>query len=811
MATNEIKLKITVDGKEAIATMELTEEQLKEIGLAAKKAGDDTEQGTGRMQTAFTEINQGLELAQKVLGTFTKPIMDASAMEQSRVAFEVLTGSAEIADQTISNLKERAASTPFEFRDLQDATQVLLNFGISIDEAQVLLGQLGDVSGGNAQKLQSLAIVMGQVASAGRLQGQDLLQLINAGFNPLQEISRTTGQSMASLKKQMESGAIGYDMVKQSLISATSEGGRFYQMMEKQSQTLAGRMSTVSDSIGQISTTIGQNLMPVAEGFVEMAGDISSTLIEMNPALVGVLGTIGLVTAAVVTMEATGLRAMIAGWNTWIITSARVATANLATAISTGGVTAAIRLATAAVKGFFVSLGPIGWAVIGITALATAWGLLKDSTDEATSATESYSQAVQKLNRDQVSSSISKLNKELEQSTASIERARQAWLAGGARGDYDQVLEHHLSLVKQRNELLARQGEIEGSSTKQDEKKFNYFEAVIRSAKIEKEINESILKGDLERVDVLKKEHGVLKDQLDAWEELNKLSRSGEAWDAERRAGLKDAKMIDAPTRSRPNAPKYRKTNRDYFDDARENADAQIYSQDRTLEEQIRINEEILLNHQGTEEEKLRISENITALRVEQHNLERDAWRQNVYDMQSIWYDFSSDILDKSVTGKERMQRIWEGMKLEFIQYVGAKAIAHAMGEAEMTAATNAGAVARIAAVSWEVAVTLGKKMWEIASTLWQSYLTFFSGFGPFAVPLAAAGVAASVGVVKASIKAVGFDEGGVLDPRNGPGFFEGRRVEIVAPQRKFEEVIQQDIIPRLQLAQMASTASASQ
>jgi tape measure domain-containing protein len=162
----------------------------------------------------------------------------AAEAETAQVAFEVMLGSASRATSMISELKAFSASTPFEFTDLQDATKTLLAFGISGESILPTLQMLGDVAGGNSQKLQSLALVFGQIASSGKLAGGDLLQLINVGFNPLQIIAEKTGKSMSQLRDEMSDGLITFDMVREAFKTATSEGGLFFGMMDKMSKTL---------------------------------------------------------------------------------------------------------------------------------------------------------------------------------------------------------------------------------------------------------------------------------------------------------------------------------------------------------------------------------------------------------------------------------------------------------------------------------------------------------------------------------------------------------------------------------------------
>ena len=120
---------------------------------------------------------------------------------------------------------------------------------------------LGDATGGKAQNLLQMSLAFGQMASTGRLMGQDLLQMINAGFNPLKEISRTTGEDVIELKKKMEKGGISLEMVKNAFRTATSAGGSFNQGMEKASKTLSGLFSTMLDDVDAAKRAFGKEII----------------------------------------------------------------------------------------------------------------------------------------------------------------------------------------------------------------------------------------------------------------------------------------------------------------------------------------------------------------------------------------------------------------------------------------------------------------------------------------------------------------------------------------------------------------------
>lgn len=188
-----------------------------------------------------------------------------ASIETYQTSFEVMTGSAEKAAEVIDRLKKVGAETPFELPDLADTTQLLMNYGFTADEAMDKMMMLGDISQGSADKMSRIATAYGQMSSAGKVQLEDVKQMIEAGFNPLQEISETTGESMSSLYDRISKGTISVDEITASMQRATAEGGKYYQSMEKQSQTFSGLISTLKDNAQQL---LGEVVQPISESMV---------------------------------------------------------------------------------------------------------------------------------------------------------------------------------------------------------------------------------------------------------------------------------------------------------------------------------------------------------------------------------------------------------------------------------------------------------------------------------------------------------------------------------------------------------------
>lgn len=219
---------------------------------------------------SFKKWVGGLALGAGLISLAKTGVEAAMTMEGLNAQFTVMTGSAEKARDVIAQIADFAAHTPFDKLGLSSAAKTLMAFGLESEKVVPTLKMLGDVAGADQNKLNGLALVFGQIQSTGKLMGQDLLQLINQGFNPLTEISKQTGMSVADLKKAMEKGAISADMVTLAFKSATSAGGLFYGNLEAQSQTLQGRISTLKDNFVTALQNMAEAFLPLLKAGVDV-------------------------------------------------------------------------------------------------------------------------------------------------------------------------------------------------------------------------------------------------------------------------------------------------------------------------------------------------------------------------------------------------------------------------------------------------------------------------------------------------------------------------------------------------------------
>jgi len=189
--------------------------------------------------------------------------------EKASVSFEVLLQSADKAKKMLGEINKYADKTPYERMGLRDAAKMMLGFGIAEEKIMPNLKMLGDIAGGDKEKMNQLTLAFSQMSSAGKLNGQDLLQMINAGFNPLNEISKMTGKSIGTLRKEMEKGQISSQMVEEAFKHATSAGGIFYGMTERMGKTLGGRISTLVDSFKNRLLDLYQIIGPILSTSVD--------------------------------------------------------------------------------------------------------------------------------------------------------------------------------------------------------------------------------------------------------------------------------------------------------------------------------------------------------------------------------------------------------------------------------------------------------------------------------------------------------------------------------------------------------------
>jgi tape measure domain-containing protein len=228
-----------------------------------------------------------------------------------------MLGSAEEADRLLRELADFAQSTPFELTGVRQNAKQLLAMGVSTKDLLPTLKSLGDVSAGLSIPLERLALNYGQVISQGKLTGRELRDFTVAGVPILAELARMLGKTNAQIQEMISDGAISADIVVQAFKNMSSEGGKFANLMEAQSQTLQGSRSNLRDATDQLGEVIGTIFIPaltaITKAIIPMV-DSARAWVNENPklakgigivvtALVALIGVLGAVLPVLAVMK----------------------------------------------------------------------------------------------------------------------------------------------------------------------------------------------------------------------------------------------------------------------------------------------------------------------------------------------------------------------------------------------------------------------------------------------------------------------------------------------------------------------------
>lgn len=194
-----------------------------------------------------------------------------SRIEQLEVSFSTLLGSQAQANALLQEIREYGTVTPYDTEGLSQAARLMLSYGMATNKVMPTLRMLGDISMGDKEKLQSLTLAFSQMSASGRVCKQDLNQMVNAGFNPLQIIAEQTGKSLGELNDEVSAGKISVNQIEQAFISATSEGGKFHGMVDNMSNTLSGKIAQMSDGWDNLKASIGGLSSPAVLKAIEIA------------------------------------------------------------------------------------------------------------------------------------------------------------------------------------------------------------------------------------------------------------------------------------------------------------------------------------------------------------------------------------------------------------------------------------------------------------------------------------------------------------------------------------------------------------
>ena len=335
---------------------------------------DPAEKSTSKWTVAAGNmIADFAKKAASELGKVVQSGVDYNAsMESYLTNFKVMLGNEELAAAKLAELRKMAAATPFALSDLTDGTQTLLQFGIAADDTTDVLKQLGDISLGNADKLQTLVRAYGKMSSAQKVTLENVNMMIDAGFNPLNQICDATGESMSDLYKRISDGRVSFEELQYAVQAATSEGGQFYNGMLEASQTFSGRMSTLKDNVAALTGELTSGLFAALGDLVVKLNEVVTSFLDSDEKMAQLKDTIGIATSVV---AAAGAAFLAYKGYVALATAAEVAHTVATTAMTAANAAAeagatGLALAQAALNAV-ISANPVALLVSALAALAT--------------------------------------------------------------------------------------------------------------------------------------------------------------------------------------------------------------------------------------------------------------------------------------------------------------------------------------------------------------------------------------------------------------------------------------------------------
>ena len=317
--------------------------------------------------------------------------------QQLEIAFNTMLGSKSQADALMTQLIDTAATTPFEMKEIAEASKMLLAYGMAADEVNGTLIRLGDIAAGLSIPIKDLAFLYGTTMVQGRLYTQDLNQFLGRGIPLADELAKQFGKNKSEVKKLVEEGKIGFPEVQKAIEALTNEGSKFGGLMEAQSKTIAGQKSNIEDAWEQMMNEIGRSQEENISGTLDLTGKLIENWQTIGKVLLHVISIYGAYKAATMLAAiATRINAAatqnmayqqkLAAMQGVVLTNAQT---GMAAATSTA------RYAFESLKTAFMA-NPFGMLATAITTVISAIALFRKEVDETTQMSERFGESAAK-------------------------------------------------------------------------------------------------------------------------------------------------------------------------------------------------------------------------------------------------------------------------------------------------------------------------------------------------------------------------------------------------------------------------------
>lgn len=237
----------------------------------------------------------------ETLKSFVSEVVKVRAeIQQLELSFATLVQSKEKANSLMGQLMKTATQTPFNITELAVGAKQLLAYGTQADDVNTTLVQLGNIATGLGVPLERLVSLYGLVMKQGILYTNDLQQFTSVGVTMLQELADMYGVTTAEVNKMVSAGKVGFPEVQKVIANLTDEGGRFYNVMQEQSETIQGKISNLGDAWEQMLNKIGESQEGVIGGSIDAAKSLVENYELLGKIILGLVGSYGAYQAALI-------------------------------------------------------------------------------------------------------------------------------------------------------------------------------------------------------------------------------------------------------------------------------------------------------------------------------------------------------------------------------------------------------------------------------------------------------------------------------------------------------------------------------
>lgn len=296
----KIHFDLTLDTKDFTASIRQAEAAAGNLTRKVKSEGD-------QMDAVFKKLAKGaasLGIAFSAQQIVTNIVKIRGEFQQTEIAMETMLGSADKANALISQLVQTAAKTPFGMTEVTKGAKQLLAYGVAAEEVNDTLVRLGNIASGLSIPLNDLVYLYGTTMTQGRVFTQDMRQFMGRGIPLADELAKQFGVSKDKVSELVTAGKVGFPEVKKAIEAMTNEGGKFYNLMEKQSSSLTGQWSNLKDAWDMMLNDLGEKIQGIAGTGMSIAGVLVENYEKVGKVIIGVAASYGTYRAALLAVAA---------------------------------------------------------------------------------------------------------------------------------------------------------------------------------------------------------------------------------------------------------------------------------------------------------------------------------------------------------------------------------------------------------------------------------------------------------------------------------------------------------------------------